>query len=48
LSAVAMFMIGAGATLYTGRGVLFSGTRQLAIGVGAAAVTFGLGRLIGG
>ncbi|HEY3917671.1 MAG TPA: VIT1/CCC1 family protein [Stellaceae bacterium] len=47
LSAGAMFAIGAGTTLFTGRGVLFSGTRQVAIGLAAAAVTFGLGRLIG-
>jgi vacuolar iron transporter family protein len=47
LSAVAMFVIGAGTTLYTGRGVVYSGLRQLAIGIAAAAVTFGLGRLIG-
>jgi VIT1/CCC1 family predicted Fe2+/Mn2+ transporter len=47
LSAIAMFIIGAGTTLYTGRNFLFSGLRQLAIGVGAAAITFGLGRLIG-
>jgi vacuolar iron transporter family protein len=42
-----MVAIGAGTTLFTGRGALFSGVRQLAIGLGAAAVTFGLGRLIG-
>ncbi|MGH6990937.1 MAG: VIT1/CCC1 transporter family protein [Stellaceae bacterium] len=47
LSAAAMFAIGAGATLYTGRSVLYSGGRQLAIGIAAAAITFGLGRLIG-
>jgi vacuolar iron transporter family protein len=47
LSALVMFAIGAGTTLFTGRGALFSGVRQLAIGLGAAAVTFGLGRLIG-
>jgi VIT1/CCC1 family predicted Fe2+/Mn2+ transporter len=47
LSAAAMFAIGAGTTLFTGRGALFSGTRQLGIGLAAAAVTFGLGRLIG-
>ena len=47
LSAIAMFAIGAGTTLFTGRGLLFSGTRQVAIGIAAAAVTFGLGRLIG-
>jgi vacuolar iron transporter family protein len=46
-SALVMFAIGAGTTLFTGRGALFSGTRQLAIGLGAAAITFGLGRLIG-
>ncbi|HEX3971488.1 MAG TPA: VIT1/CCC1 family protein [Stellaceae bacterium] len=47
LSACAMFAIGAGTTLFTGRGMVFSGTRQVAIGGVAAAVTFGLGRLIG-
>jgi VIT1/CCC1 family predicted Fe2+/Mn2+ transporter len=47
LSAAAMFLIGAGTTLFTGRGVLFSGLRQLVIGMAAAAVTFGLGRLLG-
>lgn len=47
LSALVMFAIGAGATLFTGRGVLFSGIRQLAIGLCAAGVTFGIGRLIG-
>jgi VIT1/CCC1 family predicted Fe2+/Mn2+ transporter len=47
LSAAAMFAIGAGTTLFTGRGVVFSGFRQLAVGVGAAAVTYGLGKLIG-
>jgi VIT1/CCC1 family predicted Fe2+/Mn2+ transporter len=46
-SAVAMFAIGAGTTLFTGRGVLVSGLRQLAIGIAAAAVTFGIGKLIG-
>lgn len=47
VSAAALFALGAGITLLTGRGVFFSGTRQLAIGLGAAALTFGLGRLIG-
>jgi VIT1/CCC1 family predicted Fe2+/Mn2+ transporter len=47
VSAAAMFAIGAGTTLFTGRGVLFSGLRQLAIGVAAAAITYGVGRLIG-
>ena len=47
LSAAAMFAIGAGTTLFTGRGVIFSGLRQLAIGIAAAGVTYGVGKLIG-
>jgi vacuolar iron transporter family protein len=47
LSAIVMYLIGAGTTLFTGRGMVFSGVRQMAIGLGAAAVTYGLGKLIG-
>jgi vacuolar iron transporter family protein len=47
LSALAMFVIGAGTTLFTGRGILFSGLRQLGTGLGAAGITFAVGRLIG-
>lgn len=47
LSAVGLFLIGAGTTLFTGRGVLFSGFRQIAIGLSAAAITFGVGKLFG-
>jgi VIT1/CCC1 family predicted Fe2+/Mn2+ transporter len=47
LSAIAMFLIGGGTTLFTGRGLIVSGLRQLGIGIAAAAITFGLGRLIG-
>jgi VIT1/CCC1 family predicted Fe2+/Mn2+ transporter len=47
LSALVMFLIGAGTTLFTGRGMIFSGLRQVAIGVAAAGVTYGLGRIIG-
>lgn len=47
LSVVALFAIGAGITLLTGRGVLGAGGRQVAIGLAAAAMTFGVGRLIG-
>jgi VIT1/CCC1 family predicted Fe2+/Mn2+ transporter len=47
LSLVALFLVGAGVSLLTGRGVLFSGLRQLGIGAAAAAVTFAVGRLIG-
>jgi len=46
-SAVALFLIGAGTSLFTGRGVLFSGARQLVVGLAGAGVTFGVGRLIG-
>jgi len=42
-----LFLIGAGTTLFTGRGILFSGTRQLLIGYAAAGVTFAIGHLIG-
>jgi VIT1/CCC1 family predicted Fe2+/Mn2+ transporter len=48
LSTLALFGIGALITLVTGRGVLFSGGRQVAIGLAAAALTFGIGALIGG
>jgi VIT1/CCC1 family predicted Fe2+/Mn2+ transporter len=46
-SGVGLFAIGAAITLLTGRGVLFSGTRQVLVGLGAAALTFAIGRLIG-
>ena len=47
LSGVALAAIGAGTSLFTGRGMLFSAVRQLAIGFAAAMVTYGLGRLAG-
>ena len=46
-SSAALFLIGAGTSLFTGLGVWFSGMRQLAVGLAAAGVTFGIGRLIG-
>ncbi len=46
-SGVGLFLTGAVITLYTGRSVLFSGARMLAFGLAAAAITFGIGRLIG-
>jgi VIT1/CCC1 family predicted Fe2+/Mn2+ transporter len=46
-SATALFVIGFFITLFTGRGVLYTGLRQLLFGLGAAAVTFGIGRAIG-
>jgi len=47
VSAVGLFGIGAGITLLTGRSVLRSGARQLAIGLGAAGLTYLVGHLIG-
>jgi vacuolar iron transporter family protein len=47
LSGFALFLIGAGITLMTGRSILFSGTRQVIFGFTAAAITFSIGRLIG-
>jgi VIT1/CCC1 family predicted Fe2+/Mn2+ transporter len=46
-SACGLFVIGASITLYTGKNVWFSGFRQVIIGVAAAAVTYGIGKLIG-
>ena len=46
-SAIGLFVIGAAITLMTGRNVLFSGLRQVGFGLATAAVTFGVGRLIG-
>jgi VIT1/CCC1 family predicted Fe2+/Mn2+ transporter len=45
--AIGLFAIGAVITLFTGRSVLYSGTRQMLFGLAAAAVTFLIGRLIG-
>ncbi|MCH8051926.1 MAG: VIT1/CCC1 transporter family protein [Chloroflexi bacterium] len=47
LSAVALFAVGAGVSLFTGRSALYSGARQVAIGAGAATVTFVIGGIIG-
>jgi len=47
LSALALFAIGAAITIFTGVTVWRSGSRQLALGLGAAGVTFAIGRLVG-
>jgi VIT1/CCC1 family predicted Fe2+/Mn2+ transporter len=47
VSALALFGIGALITLVTGRGVLFSGGRQVVVGLAAAGLTYGIGALIG-
>jgi vacuolar iron transporter family protein len=48
MSMVGLFILGAVVTLFTGQRVLFSGLRMVIFGLIAAAVTFGIGRLIGG
>jgi VIT1/CCC1 family predicted Fe2+/Mn2+ transporter/rubrerythrin len=47
LSIVALFAVGAGVSLLTGRGMLFSGGRQVLIGAAAAIVTYVVGVAIG-
>ncbi len=47
LSGAALFGLGAAITLMTGRNVLRSGLRQVGFGLAAAAVTFGIGTLLG-
>lgn len=47
LSLAALFAVGAGVSLLTGRSTMYSGLRQVGIGLGAAAVTYVVGRLIG-
>lgn len=47
ISAVGLFIIGAAITLMTGKSIWFSGTRQVLVGIAAAALTYGIGKLIG-
>lgn len=47
LSSIGLFLIGASITLFTGKNVWFSGFRQVFFGLAAAAVTFGIGKLVG-
>jgi len=47
LALAALFIVGAGVSLVTGRSLIFSGLRQVAIGALAAGVTFLVGSLIG-
>ncbi len=46
-SAIGLFLIGAAITLFTGKNVFYSGFRQVLFGLAAAAITFGIGKLIG-
>jgi VIT1/CCC1 family predicted Fe2+/Mn2+ transporter len=47
LSIMALFAVGAGVSLLTGRGMVFSGGRQVLIGAAAATVTYLVGLVIG-
>jgi VIT1/CCC1 family predicted Fe2+/Mn2+ transporter len=47
LAGLALFGVGAGITIVTGQGALRSGGRQLGFGLAAAAITFGVGTLLG-
>jgi VIT1/CCC1 family predicted Fe2+/Mn2+ transporter len=47
LSLAGLFAVGAGVSLLTGRGLVFSGGRQVLIGAVAAVVTYVVGRAIG-
>jgi VIT1/CCC1 family predicted Fe2+/Mn2+ transporter len=46
-SLLALFAVGAGVSMLTGRSLVFSGLRQLGIGLGAAIVTYLIGSFIG-
>lgn len=46
-SAVGLFLIGSAITLFTGKSIWYSGFRQVLFGLAAAAITFGIGKLIG-
>jgi VIT1/CCC1 family predicted Fe2+/Mn2+ transporter len=47
-SVAGLFAMGVATTLFTGRNVLLSGTRQVLVGAAAAALTYVLGGLLGG
>lgn len=47
LSVLGLFGIGSATSLFTGKPVWFSGVRQVLFGLSAAAVTYGVGHLIG-
>ncbi len=46
-SALGLFLIGSAITLFTGKSIWYSGFRQVVFGLLAAAITFGIGKLIG-
>lgn len=46
-SVIGLFTIGASITLFTGKSIVYSGFRQIGFGLAAAAITYGIGSLIG-
>lgn len=46
-STLGLFIIGSAITLFTGKSIWFSGGRQVVFGLMAAAITFGIGKLVG-
>jgi len=47
MSGCGLFIIGGSITLFTGKSLRYSGFRQVLFGLLAAALTFGIGKLIG-
>jgi len=47
MSALGLFLIGSAITLFTGKSIWFSGFRQVFFGLTAAAITYGIGTIIG-
>lgn len=47
ISAIGLFIIGSAITLFTNKSILFSGMRQVVFGLAAAAITYGIGSIIG-
>jgi VIT1/CCC1 family predicted Fe2+/Mn2+ transporter len=48
LAGLGLFALGAAITLLTGRSAWYAGARQLVLGLVVAAITFGIGSLVGG
>jgi VIT1/CCC1 family predicted Fe2+/Mn2+ transporter len=47
VSAIGLFIIGSAITLFTGKTIWYSGMRQVIFGLAAAAITYGIGSIIG-
>jgi vacuolar iron transporter family protein len=47
VTGVALFVVGAALSLFTGRNAIYSGVRMLLLGAVAATITYGIGHLLG-